>query len=114
MGDVRKGQVVERRPVSHGRELKKSMTNTENIQPPGTPPVALQRASSATVRVQLTMRILEYHTFEREVNKADFERARKHGDVMHWLDEQFRDDPMPDSDINTESCELDAWELLNH
>jgi hypothetical protein len=58
------------------------------------------------------MRILEYHTFEREVNKADFDRARKHGDVMHWLDEQFRDDGMADSDINTESCELDAWELL--
>jgi hypothetical protein len=33
--------------VSHGRELKKTMDNTENIQPPVTPPVALQRACSA-------------------------------------------------------------------
>lgn len=38
---------TQRRPVSHGRKLKKSMKNTENIQPPGTPPVALQRACSA-------------------------------------------------------------------
>jgi hypothetical protein len=34
--------------VSHGRELKKSMTNTENTQTDGTPPVALQRACSAS------------------------------------------------------------------
>jgi len=33
--------------MSHRRELKKSMDNTENIQSPGTPPVALQRACSA-------------------------------------------------------------------
>jgi hypothetical protein len=58
------------------------------------------------------MRILEYHTFEREVDAAEFNRQRRDADVMHWLEEQFKDDPMPDSDICTESVELDAWKII--
>lgn len=67
---------------------------------------------SATVRLKLTMRILEYHTFERDVNAAEFERERNEGDVMDWLEKQFQDDPMPDSGINTESVELDGWSII--
>lgn len=64
-----------------------------------------------TVRLEITMRVLELHTIEREVNKADFDKQRESGDVASWLEDKFRDDPMPDSDISTESFELDEWKV---
>jgi hypothetical protein len=86
----------------------KSATVENAEAKPGCAPVS----GSETVRVELKMRVLEYYTFEREVNKAEFDHQRKHGDVASWLDEKFKDDPMPDSDISTESFELDEWKLL--
>src|ERR1035437_5705583 len=86
-------------------------TPPEDTQRSATPPPD-GTAGSATVRIKITMGILEYHTFEREVDAAEFERERNEGDVMDWLEKQFQDDPMPDSDISTDSVELDAWKII--
>lgn len=67
---------------------------------------------SETVRVKLTFRCLEYHTIERDVPKAEFDKQRREGDVCSWLDEQYRDDHMPDADIATESFQLAEWETV--
>ena len=74
--------------------------------------VAGAARGSETVRVKLTFRCLEYHTIERDVPKAEFDKQRKDGDPMHWLDEEYRDCDMADSDINTDSFELDEWEVV--
>lgn len=74
--------------------------------------VAGAARGSETVRVKLTFRCLEYHTIERDVPKSEFDKQRKDGDVLHWLDGEYRDCDMADSDINTESFELDEWETV--
>lgn len=63
-------------------------------------------------KVKITFRCVEYHTITREV---DSEEARKHaaaGDTAFWLDEKFRDTPMPDSSVSTESFDIDNFEIL--
>lgn len=61
------------------------------------------------ITVQLTFQIVEYHRFEREVDAKAFGKAE---DKSSWLNEKFMDDAMSDSDINTDSCELSEWEVL--
>ena len=74
--------------------------------------VAGAARGSETVRVKLAFRCLEYHTIERDVPKAEFDKQRKDGDPVHWLDGEYRDADMSDSDISTESFELDEWEVV--
>lgn len=70
------------------------------------------KSKPATARINLTFQIVESHTFEREVNIDDFVRERQEDHLMDWLEAQFRDDPMSDSDINTESVKLLSWSLV--
>jgi len=74
--------------------------------------VAGASSCSATVKLKLTFRCLEYHTIERDVNAAEFKKQRIERDVMSWLNEEFRDTDMADSDINTEIFELDEWKII--
>ena len=67
---------------------------------------------SKTVRVKLTFRCLEYHTIERDVPKAEFEKQRRECNIMAWLEKEYQDCNMSDSDINTESFELDEWKIV--
>lgn len=87
--------------------MKKKKASTARRKARSAPP-----HGSETVRVKLTFRCLEYHTIERDVPRAEFDKQRRDGDVCSWLHEQYRDDHMPDSDISTESFELDEWETV--
>jgi hypothetical protein len=63
------------------------------------------------MKIKLTFRIIESHTITRDVNAAEFQRQIEQGDPCHWLTEKFRNDPLADSDISTESAEVDSWSI---
>ena len=68
-----------------------------------------KQKAKQTIHVKLGFRIIEYHTIERAVDAAPYRRREKTGVVTEWLEQKFRDDPMPDSDMSTDSIVLDAW-----
>jgi CYTH domain-containing protein len=46
------------------------------------------------------------------VDTAELKRRHEQVDVASWLEDEFIDDPMYDSDICTESVDIDNWETL--
>jgi len=68
---------------------------------------------SPKTKVKLTFRCVEYHTFIREVETAKIdELADKPGELSDWLHSEFRDDSASDSDIMTDSYDLDEFETV--
>ena len=68
------------------------------------------RMNAKSVKVKVTFRCVEYHTIERDVDEAELQEHNIVGDTAAWLDEKFRDDTMPDSNISTESFDIDNYD----
>lgn len=82
------------------------MNTTDTPPPDGLTPLA------GLVRVKIAFRVTEIHTIERLVDEAELHRLNEYGDVSTWLEEEFRDDPLADSDLSTESMELVSWKTV--
>ena len=65
------------------------------------------------VRVRLRFRCVEYHTFEREIDQSEIDEFEEDGDLFDYLHSKFQDDNGGDSDIETDSYELDRFETLD-
>lgn len=65
-----------------------------------------------TIKVKLTFRRLEFNIIEREVDAETFQRIRETASPHDWLEAEFLDDPMSDCDVDTDTFELDSWEIV--
>lgn len=62
-----------------------------------------------TTKVKIVFKIVEFHTIEREVDSEDLAKMKEEGDVLHWLEDQFTDDPKSESVIETVDEEAFSW-----